>query len=72
MPIVVPLPALLVLNVGSSSLKFSVFPANESLRPSVHGLVDGIGIHPRFTVGGGTSETVTAVDHRGAFNAVAA
>jgi len=61
-----------VLNVGSSSLKFSVFPANESLRPSVHGLVDGIGIHPRFTVGGGTSETVTAVDHRGAFNAVAA
>ena len=61
-----------MLNVGSSSLKFSVFPANESLRPSVHGLVDGIGIHPRFTVGGGTSETVTAVDHRGAFNAVAA
>ena len=61
-----------MLNVGSSSLKFSVFPANESSRPSVHGLVDGIGIHPRFTVGGGTSETVTAVDHRGAFNAVAA
>jgi acetate kinase len=69
---VVPLPALLVLNAGSSSLKFSVFPADESLRPSVHGLVGGIGIHPRFTVGGGTSETVTAVDHHGAFNAVAA
>lgn len=61
-----------MLNAGSSSLKFSVFPTNESLRPSVHGLVDGIGIHPRFTVGGGTSETVTAVDHGGAFNAVAA
>src|SRR2546428_10331151 len=72
MPMVVPPPALLVLNAGSSSLKFSVFPANESLRPSVHGLVDGIGIHPRFTVGGGTSETVPAVDHRGAFNAVPA
>src|SRR5207245_977519 len=72
MPMVVPLPALLVLNAGSSSLQFSVFPANESLRPSVHGLVDGIGIHPRFTVGGGTSETVTAIDHRGGFDAVAA
>jgi len=61
-----------VLNAGSSSLKFSVFAADESLGPSVHGLVDGIGVHPRFTVGGGTSEAVTAVDHRGAFDAVAA
>jgi acetate kinase len=72
MPIDVPLPALLVLNAGSSSLKFSVFPADASLSPSVHGLVDGIGVHPRLGVAGGAAAPVAAADHAGAFAVVAA
>jgi acetate kinase len=66
-----PRPAVLVLNAGSSSLKFAVFPATEALAPSVHGLVDGIGIEPRLTVGGGQAERVQAHDHPGAFDVVA-
>src|SRR5258708_37600828 len=72
MAIVLPRPALLVLYAGSSSLKFAVFPADESLDPSVHGLVDGIGVEPRLTVAGGKAERVEANDHRGALDAVAA
>jgi acetate kinase len=66
-----PASVLLVLNAGSSSLKFSVFGAEDSLPLSVHGLVDGVGVHPRLTVGG-ASERVTASDHGGAFEVVAA
>jgi acetate kinase len=72
MAIVLPRPALLVLNAGSSSLKFAVFPAAESLDPSVHGLVDGIGVEPRLAVAGGKAERVEANNHRGALDAVAA
>jgi len=46
MAIVLPRPAMLVLNAGSSSLKFSLFAADSFLDPSVHGLVDGIGVRP--------------------------
>jgi acetate kinase len=72
MAIVLPRPAMLVLNAGSSSLKFTVFPANPSLDPSVHGLVDGIGIRPRLAVAGGPAEPVDAADHGGALDVVAA
>jgi acetate kinase len=72
MAIVLPRPALLVLNAGSSSLKFTVFPADPSLDPSVHGLVDGIGIRPRLAVAGGAPETVDAADHGSALHVVAA
>jgi acetate kinase len=72
MAIVLPRPALLVLNAGSSSLKFAVFPADESLDLSVHGLVDGIGVEPRLAVAGGPAEHADANDHRGALDVVAA
>ena len=68
---VLPAPALLVLNAGSSSLKFSLFAAAPSLSPSVHGLVDGIGVRPRLTAPGQEPEAVDAGDHRGALDAVA-
>ena len=62
---------MLVLNAGSSSLKFAVFAAAASLDPSVHGLVDGIGVEPRLAVAGGPAERVDAGDHRGALDVVA-
>ena len=72
MAIVLPRPALLVLNAGSSSLKFAVFRATQSLDPSLHGLVDGIGVEPRLAVAGVAAEHVEAGDHRGALDVVAA
>jgi acetate kinase len=43
---------ILVLNAGSSSIKFSVFEtaANRSLSPGAHGQVEGIGTSPRLEV----------------------
>jgi acetate kinase len=72
MSIAVPLSALIVLNAGSSSLKFAVVPARSPLGPSVHGLVDGIGVQPRFRVAGEPAAPVEAADHGGAFHVVAA
>jgi acetate kinase len=72
MAIVLPRPALLVLNAGSSSLKFAVFAAAPALDSSVHGLVDGIGVEPRLAVAGRPPERVDAADHRGALDVVAA
>jgi acetate kinase len=40
--------ALLVLNAGSSSLKFSVFPDQEELEPLLRGAIDGLSTQPRF------------------------
>jgi acetate kinase len=42
---------VLVLNAGSSSLKFSVYRRSEShaLEPDARGQIDGIGTAPRFT-----------------------
>lgn len=65
---------LLVVNAGSSSLKFSLFDvsAGETLTLSVHGLVDGIGTtHPRLSVGE-DSRAVSASEHGAALAAVAA
>src|SRR5262245_5653227 len=43
---------VLVLNAGSSSLKFSVFhrPGRESWRLEARGQIEGIGTAPRFSV----------------------
>lgn len=50
--------AIMVLNAGSSSLKFSIFEIveNQHLRPAASGLVEGIGTNPHFK----------ACDHAGA------
>ena len=50
--------AILVLNAGSSSLKFQTFaPAPEGPRRLIRGQIDGIGLRPRFRAeGGGAAE----------------
>jgi acetate kinase len=49
-----------VINAGSSSLKFSVFgrPGGESWRLEARGQVEGIGTAPRFSAKGGTGQSV--------------
>ncbi len=42
--------AILVLNSGSSSLKFAVYESSVELRPILGGQVEGIGTAPRFQV----------------------
>jgi acetate kinase len=71
MSIVDPPPTIVVLNAGSSSLKFSVYRATPTLRASVHGLVEGIGVKARLTVEGGRPEPVDAGDHGAALALVA-
>jgi acetate kinase len=44
---------VLVLNAGSSSLKFAVFEAYSRL---CYGQVEGLGAHPRLLVGGATAQ----------------
>ena len=41
--------AILVLNAGSSSLKFQIFAIDgDGLERQVKGQIDGIGVHPRL------------------------
>jgi acetate kinase len=68
---------ILVINAGSSSIKFSVFEtaADRSLTPSVHGEVAGIGTAPRFSVvdaqgSGLADEAIPRHDHEGAIAAI--
>lgn len=42
--------ALLILNAGSSSLKFTLFSANDPPAPLLHGQFDGLPIKPRLLV----------------------
>jgi acetate kinase len=65
--------ALLVLNAGSSSLKFSVFPADDAAQPLLHGQIEGLWTHPRFFARSGTTIVGTRewpagsrLDHSGA------
>jgi acetate kinase len=64
---------LLVLNAGSSTLKFSLFDVSTAPAPhlQVHGAVEGIGVRPRFVVGDGAPHEADAADHTGAFAVVA-
>jgi acetate kinase len=65
---------LLVLNAGSSTLKFSLFDATVTGEPtvSVHGVVDGIGVRPRLTIADAAAQPVAEVtDHGSAFTVVA-
>ena len=54
----------LVLNAGSSSLKFSVFqrPAGEGWRLEARGQIEGIGASPRLTVKDSNGETLANHD----------
>jgi acetate kinase len=52
----------LVLNAGSSSLKFGVYrrPANEDWRLAARGQIEGIGTAPRLSVGDAAGASVVA------------
>ena len=70
---------ILVLNAGSSSIKFSVFEtvAGDALRAAVTGQVEGIGTSPHLTVKDAqglkiADRDVAARDHDGAIAAIGA
>jgi acetate kinase len=73
--------AILVVNAGSSSLKFSVYrvEGQKELEETARGLLDGIGVHPSFAAkdlraGKEDNRSLTtseAGDHRGAIAIVA-
>lgn len=51
--------AILVINAGSSSLKFQIFSfAGDSLTYQVRGQIDGIGVRPRLRATGAGGETL--------------
>jgi len=50
--------AILVLNAGSSSLKFSAFAVEDNGRLLAHGQVDGIGNVPRFVLHDGVGTLI--------------
>jgi len=68
---------ILVVNAGSSSIKFSVFEsdASRSLSPGAHGQVEGIGLSPQLEVTDASGRTlakepVTQPGHHGAIAAI--
>jgi acetate kinase len=68
---------ILVINAGSSSIKFSVFEtvSDSSLKAGAHGQVEGIGTAPHLEVVSGSGEKladrpVAASDHLGAIAAI--
>jgi acetate kinase len=68
---------ILVINAGSSSVKFSVFETgtDRTLAPRAHGQVEGIGSSPRLTVGDAAGraladQPVAAEDHERAIVAI--
>ena len=69
-----------VLNAGSSSLKFSIYRKADATawKVEVRGQIDGIGSTPRFTASDGAGARLAderlerGVDGRGAFDALAA
>jgi acetate kinase len=62
---------LVVLNTGSSSLKFAVYPLAPEAPSLLRGEVEGIGGSTRLTVGG-QSRVVTAADPHAAMDVLAA
>ncbi|HEX5049370.1 MAG TPA: acetate/propionate family kinase [Gammaproteobacteria bacterium] len=70
---------LLVLNAGSSSLKFRVYERSPQTQwhPAVHGQIEGIGTNARFTADDGAGKTLDKKDlaqvrdARGALDALA-
>ena len=70
----------IVLNAGSSSLKFSIYRRSDATawKVDVRGQIDGIGTSPRFSASDGAGERLAderlekSMDARGAFDALAA
>jgi len=56
---------LLVVNAGSSSLKFEVFAASGSLARQVKGKMEGIGTAPRLTIRNASGEKLADADYPG-------
>jgi acetate kinase len=58
-------PRILVINAGSSSLKFTLFRRNEANQPVAEaaGQVEGIGTQPRFTVKNAAGQTLVDRAH---------
>lgn len=57
-------PAVLVINAGSSSIKFALF-ATEDGRPGArlyHGLLDGIGVRPKLRIRNGHDDVLADIE----------
>lgn len=58
-----PMDTILVVNAGSSSLKFEVFATERGLRKLLKGQMEGIGTAPRLRVKGHDGEVLAEHDH---------
>lgn len=63
---------LLVLNAGSSSLKFQVFDQDDISRPLATGRITGIGTQPVFSIAGEQAELPTSIDQSQALERILA
>lgn len=60
---VTPMDTLLVVNAGSSSLKFEVFAIEGGLRKVLRGQMEGVGTTPRLRIKGSDGEVLADQDH---------
>lgn len=58
-----PMDTILVVNAGSSSLKFEAFAVAQGLRKLLRGQMEGIGTAPRLVVKGHDGEILVEQDH---------
>ena len=55
---------ILVINAGSSSLKFQLFDVEDGTpRRAIRGQMDGIGVHPRLRAIDGAGATLVDLEH---------
>ncbi|MEM7645106.1 MAG: acetate/propionate family kinase [Pseudomonadota bacterium] len=64
--------AILVLNAGSSSIKFAAYPIGKGENPPVAGLIERIGGDAKFTISSAPPRSVDSADHPAALALVAA
>jgi acetate kinase len=62
---------IVVLNAGSSSLKFAAYPCEPEAQPILSGAVEGIGDKAQFKIKGGVEHALDAPDLAAAMRAVA-
>lgn len=63
---------IVVLNTGSSSLKFAAFPMDPEAAPLLSGAVEGIGDAAEMRIDGGAKQSIEAADPHAAMQALAA